>query len=419
MSRDFVAPSFRHVVRALTCAALASACLAAATPACAGAIAVLSRTAVQFGFVPRGLDSQVQPVFVTNTGDAALDIATLDLSGPAAGAFRLAGTCTPGISLAPLARCRIDLTMTPPLALGFGAPVIATLTLHANTGPVDVTLRGAVDPGYGDLAFTTSPAYLDIAAQAVGTAAPPQVVTITNRTTDAFTLARFGVVGGNAADFGMVGDCTPGQKFPGGASCTATITFTPLADGPRATELDIGTTLDAITGTLRVSITGVGGAAAPVTVVEYYNAVLDHYFITWVPAEQANLDAGNTPTRWTRTGYSFRAYTAAQAGTSPVCRYYIPPAYGDSHFFGRGTAECDATGIAHPAFVLEDPAFMHTYLPVAGNCPVGTTPVYRVFSNRTDANHRYMVDRAVRDQMVAHGWLAEGDGPDLVVMCSP
>jgi hypothetical protein len=156
-----------------------------------------------------------------------------------------------------------------------------------------------------------------------------------------------------------------------------------------------------------------------VTVVEYYNAVLDHYFITWVPAEQANLDAGNTPTRWTRTGYSFRAYTAAQAGTSPVCRYYIPPAYGDSHFFGRGTAECDATGIAHPAFVLEDPAFMHTYLPVAGNCPVGTTPVYRVFSNRTDANHRYMVDRAVRDQMVAHGWLAEGDGPDLVVMCSP
>jgi len=25
----------------------------------------------------------------------------------------------------------------------------------------------------------------------------------------------------------------------------------------------------------------------------------------------------------------------------------------------------------------------------------------------------------VRDQMVARGWLAEGDGPDLVVMCAP
>jgi hypothetical protein len=157
--------------------------------------------------------------------------------------------------------------------------------------------------------------------------------------------------------------------------------------------------------------------ATPVTVVEYYNAVLDHYFITWVAAEQANLDAGNTPTKWVRTGYSFRAFTSAQAGTSPVCRYYLPPAYGDSHFFGRGTVECDATGVSHPAFVLEDGLFMHVFLPIAGVCPAGTTPIYRVFSNRADANHRYMTDRAVRDQMVARGWLAEGDGPDLVVMC--
>ena len=95
----------------------------------------------------------------------------------------------------------------------------------------------------------------------------------------------------------------------------------------------------------------------------------------------------------------------------------MPPAYGDSHFFGRGTVECNATGAAHPAFVLEDPLFMHVLLPAAGVCPAGSTPIYRVFSNRADANHRYMTDRAVRDQMVARGWLAEGDGPDLVVMC--
>jgi hypothetical protein len=161
----------------------------------------------------------------------------------------------------------------------------------------------------------------------------------------------------------------------------------------------------------------VPSAVQPVNVVEYYNAVLDHYFITWVAAEQANLDAGNTPTRWMRTGYSFRAYTTAEPGTSPVCRYYLPPAYGDSHFFGRGTVECDATGLAHPAFVLEDPLFMDVFLPAAGVCASGTTPIYRVFSNRADANHRYMTDRTVRDQMVARGWLAEGDGPDLVVMC--
>ena len=158
---------------------------------------------------------------------------------------------------------------------------------------------------------------------------------------------------------------------------------------------------------------------APATVVEYYHAGFDHYFITWMPGEIAILDAGTQIRGWVRTGYWFKTYTTAQAGTSPVCRYYIPPGLGDSHFFGRGTAECIATGQKFPSFVLEDPAFMQMYLPSVGVCPVDTRPVYRVFSNRPDANHRYMTDRAVRDQMVAKGWLAEGDGPDMVVMCAP
>ena len=157
--------------------------------------------------------------------------------------------------------------------------------------------------------------------------------------------------------------------------------------------------------------------AATVDVTEYYNASLDHYFITWIAGEKAALDAGNTPTRWTRTGSSFKAYATAQPGTSPVCRYYIPPDKGDSHFFGRGTSECNATGAANPTFVLEDPQFMQLLLPQLGVCPAGTITIYRVFSNRADANHRYMTDRAIRDQMVARGWLAEGDGADLVVMC--
>jgi len=157
----------------------------------------------------------------------------------------------------------------------------------------------------------------------------------------------------------------------------------------------------------------------PPEVVEYYNASLDHYFITPLAAEQDNLDAGKTPTRWVRTGESFGYFAAAGAGTSPVCRFYIPPGLGDSHFFGRGTAECDATAAKNPSFTLEAASFLHMILPTAGTCPADTEPVYRVFSNRPDANHRYTTSRAIRDQMVAKGWLAEGDGPDLVVMCAP
>ncbi|MCC6198423.1 MAG: beta-propeller fold lactonase family protein [Burkholderiales bacterium] len=165
----------------------------------------------------------------------------------------------------------------------------------------------------------------------------------------------------------------------------------------------------------------VAGGAPPAiaTIVEFYHGALDHYFITWIVDEIAKLDAGTTIKGWARTGKTFNTYTAAQAGSSPICRYYIPPGLGDSHFFGRGTVECNATGAANPTFVLEEPNFMHMLLPSAGVCPTGTTPVYRVFSARPDANHRYTVERAVRDAMVAKGWQAEGDGPDLVVMCAP
>ncbi|MEO8506327.1 MAG: beta-propeller fold lactonase family protein [Betaproteobacteria bacterium] len=155
------------------------------------------------------------------------------------------------------------------------------------------------------------------------------------------------------------------------------------------------------------------------TVVEFYNLSLDHYFITWAPGEIAKLDAGDVIKGWTRTGHSFKTYAVAQSATSPVCRYYIPPALGDSHFFGRGTLECGRTGSSNPSFVLEDPAFMQMFLPVNGVCPAGTVKIYRVFSNRPDANHRYMTDTVIRDEMVAKGWLAEGDGADLVVMCAP
>jgi len=156
-----------------------------------------------------------------------------------------------------------------------------------------------------------------------------------------------------------------------------------------------------------------------VDVVEYYHAGFDHYFLTWRPAEIAALDAGTTIRGWTRTNATIRAWATPEAGSSPVCRYYIPPALGDSHFYGRDSVECEATRRAQPDLVLEDARFMHLALPSAGTCAPSTTPVYRVFSGRADANHRYTTSRTVRDQMVARGWLAEGDGPDLVAMCAP
>jgi len=159
---------------------------------------------------------------------------------------------------------------------------------------------------------------------------------------------------------------------------------------------------------------------APVArwVYEYRHAVLDHYFITWMPDEMAALDAGTVIKGWARTGKVFRSFAGPAAEAADICRIYLPPERGDSHFFGRGTKECNDTMAAHPDFVLEESRFMAMRLPDVGTCPFGTVPVYRVFSARLDANHRYMTDRAIRAAMVANGWQAEGDGPDRVVMCA-
>ncbi len=165
--------------------------------------------------------------------------------------------------------------------------------------------------------------------------------------------------------------------------------------------------------------------AAPdgsVAVIEYYNAVLDHYFITADPAEIATLDAG---TAFQRTGYLFYAYldpTHAPADALPVCRFYAAAGQViDSHFFTANAAECDFVQRNWAGtWNLETPAAFYVQVPdAAGNCPDHTQPVYRFFNGRRDANHRYSLDLSVRRGMVNRAWVPDGAGNNGAAFCSP
>lgn len=160
--------------------------------------------------------------------------------------------------------------------------------------------------------------------------------------------------------------------------------------------------------------------AATVAVVEFYNVARDHYFMSASAAEIADLDGG-VHAGWVRTGLSFKAYAASAAGASPVCRFYLPPAYGDSHFYSASPAECAQILAQYPGFVYETPATFHIGLPdtVSGACAAGWSPVYRVWDNRADTNHRYTTSATVRQQMLGQGWVGEGYGPSQVIMCAP
>src|SRR4029077_3290989 len=167
----------------------------------------------------------------------------------------------------------------------------------------------------------------------------------------------------------------------------------------------------------RLSAFAPPATALQVAVIEFYNASFDHYFISSLQPDIDALDTGKFP-GWARTGQTFTAYSQSTAGTNPVCRFYLPPAYGDSHFYSASPAECAAVQARYPFFALESPAVFYILLPdpTTGACPGGSSPVYRVWDNRAHPNPRYTASRITRDQMVAAGWIAEGYGNDAVIM---
>ncbi len=173
-------------------------------------------------------------------------------------------------------------------------------------------------------------------------------------------------------------------------------------------------------GTYAAVIAFTAPASVPVPVVEYYHPGLDHYFISALPADIAALDSGSLK-GWVRTGRGFNAYTEPVAGTSPVCRFYLPPGNGDSHFYSASAAECAEVRAKFPTFVFEAPDVMYVALPDpdSGACKAGEVIVYRLWNNRADSNHRYTTDPAVRTAMLAQGYIAEGYGPDAAIMCAP
>jgi len=166
---------------------------------------------------------------------------------------------------------------------------------------------------------------------------------------------------------------------------------------------------------------GVSGINA---LIEYHSSALDDYFLTALPDEIEALDSGTSP-GWKRTGYSVLAWTSPVAtgqsppdDLTPVCRIYIPPLDGDSHFYSVSRAECSGFPTLHPEVFFEtDAAFFATLPnPQTGACPSDQAPMYRLWNPR-GSSHRYTTQPEVRDDMQSRGYIAEGYGENSVAMC--
>ena len=156
--------------------------------------------------------------------------------------------------------------------------------------------------------------------------------------------------------------------------------------------------------------------------VEYFHAAFGHYFLTADGHEIHDLDT-NPASGWSRTGKSFAVWDENDGSLAPTCRFWSDQSFApkSSHVYTPYADECALLKVG-ATWKFERNAFM-LRLPAqaTGECDDDARPLYRAYNNAMGGapNHRYTVDVAVVDEMVALGWTAEGAAGTRVFACLP
>jgi hypothetical protein len=169
--------------------------------------------------------TSTQNVTLTNTGTTALSITSMSINKP----FQLGSGTTCGTSVAAGGNCTLSVTFQPTvigsktglLVLSDSAPIKPQVIELSGTGTV----------------ISVSPVKLNFGDQKVGTKSPPQNVTVTNHGNNAVSVTSVKIIGGDRTDYFETNTC--GSQIGPGASCTISVTFTPVFKGTRVAFLQI------------------------------------------------------------------------------------------------------------------------------------------------------------------------------------
>ena len=215
--------------------------------------ASLSPTSLAFGSQNVGTTSAAQTIILSNSGNAALTISSIALTGANPGDFIETNTC--GSSVAIGANCTISVAFKPPAAGSLAAAV--TLTDNAPSGTQSVSLSGT--GASTAAAVSLSPGSLAFGSQNVGSTSAAQTITLSNTGNAALTISSIALTGANPGDFGQTNTC--GSSVAAGANCTISVTFKPPATGSLTASVTV--TDNAPSGTQSVSLSGTGTSSAP------------------------------------------------------------------------------------------------------------------------------------------------------------
>jgi hypothetical protein len=186
---------------------------------------------------------------LSNTGNAALAITSVAITGANPSDFTQSNNC--GSSLAAGANCTISIAFAPTAVANYGAAL--TVTDNASGSPHTVALSGTGTAVPAPVAVLTPPSFSFGSIQ-TGSSSSAQTATLSNTGNAALSITGIVIGGANAGDFAQTNTC--GSSVAAGASCTISVTFTPLSAASFAASL---TVTDNANGSPRsVSLSGTG-----------------------------------------------------------------------------------------------------------------------------------------------------------------
>jgi len=222
------------------------------------AITITPSGPVAFPNTVQNVTSAAVVLTVTNSGNAALNISAVAVSGTNSGDFAQTNNCTTA-AIAASGNCMVSVTFKP-TAVGLRQAALQ-ITDNAAGSPQLVALSGTGTTSGSNPAVTIAPNPLALAATQ-GTVSAPGTVTITNSGNAPLHITGVVFGGANVADFvNPASSCT--TAIAPGANCAIAISFAPVTPASATARTETITLADDVPGSPQtVTINGTVSASA-------------------------------------------------------------------------------------------------------------------------------------------------------------
>ena len=263
--------------------------------------ATLSAVSLSFGGEGVGKTSASQQVSLTNTGNQALSISGIAVTGAGASSFVFANSCGPTLGVG--AHCTIHGHFTPTAMGALAADLV--ISDNAANSPQSISVTGMGLQPLVSLSATS----LCFGTEDVGATSTSQQVTLTNTGNQALSISGIAVTGAGALSFVFANSC--GSTLGIGAHCTIHGHFTPTAGGALAGAVVISD--NAADSPQSIALTGAG------------QVVIPNPLPTLASISPASVLAGSGDTAIVVSGAGFIGSSVVRLNGQPLATTFVSP----------------------------------------------------------------------------------------------